>query len=183
VNFCGNPEYTIDFKKERMEVWNVLHQEVSQFSYLKGIWKLENGELSGSCSDFGEAYTGANSWTDYSFEATLVPHVGESHGINFRVQGAIRSYAVTLSSGNKLVLSKNENGHRTLMKIEFPWEHGKAYTLKAEIKAAGIRVFQGEKVLMEYIDNDKPYLYGQVGVSIQKGSHCHYKDFRIDCTA
>ena len=178
-DFRGNPDYTIDFSKEKMEVWNPRHLEVSQFTYLKGIWTLEDGELSGSCCDFGEAYTGGHDWKDYSFEATLKPMLGEFHGINFRVQGAIRSYAVGLVPDNKLVLSKNENGYRTLKTVEFPWQTGGEYTLKVEAAGAEMRILSGDRVLMEYTDSDKPYLKGQIGVSIQKGSHCHYKNFII----
>ena len=42
-DFSGSPEYTIDFAKERMEVWNGLHQEVSQFSYLKRNMEARGG--------------------------------------------------------------------------------------------------------------------------------------------
>ncbi|MDI6618341.1 MAG: hypothetical protein QME45_06635 [Clostridiales bacterium] len=179
MDFRGEPDYAIDFTKERMEVWNGLHLEVSQFTYLKGIWRIENGELSGSCCDFGEAYTGGNKWKDYTFEATIKPQVGEYHGINFRVQGAIRSYSVGLIPSNKLALSKNENGYRILEKVDFPWHCGGEYTLKVEAKGPSIKVMDGDKVLIEYEDSDKPYLTGQVGACIQKGSHCHYKDFKI----
>lgn len=36
----GNPDYTIDFSREKEEVWNPLHREVSQFTRLGGccIW-------------------------------------------------------------------------------------------------------------------------------------------------
>ena len=178
-DFIGQPDYAIDFSKECMEIWNVLHKEVSQFTYLKGIWELEDGALSGSCCDFGEAYTGGYDWKDYIFEATLIPQMGEYHNINLRVQGAIRSYSVGLASKNRLVISKNENGYRTLQEMNFPWEHGKEYSFKVEVIGSKISVIHDGQVLMEYIDHDGPYLYGQIGTSINKGSHCHYKDFRI----
>ncbi|NLX69437.1 MAG: ADP-ribosylglycohydrolase family protein [Clostridiales bacterium] len=178
-DFSGSPEYTIDFAKERMEVWNGLHQEVSQFSYLKGIWKLEEDELSGSCCDFGEAYTGAHDWKDYTYEVTLIPKIGDFHRINFRVQGAIRSYAAGLAPGNKLVLYKNDNGYRVLAEEGFVWCHGNEYTLKVEVKGPEIRVFGNGEQLIAFTDKDSPYLTGQVGMSVFEGSHCHYKNVVI----
>ncbi len=178
-DFVGSPEYSIDFGKERMEIWHGLHQEVSQFTYLKGIWKLEDNELSGSCSDFGEAYTGAYNWKDYTYEVTLIPQIGDYHRMNFRVQGAIRSYAVGLAPDNKLVLYKNDNGYKVLVQKDYPWECGKEYTFKVEVKDAQIKVISDGHELMDYIDNESPYLTGQVGVSIYQGSHCHYKNLII----
>lgn len=178
-DFRGRPDYSIDFSKERMDVWQGLHQEVSQFTYLNGIWLLENGELSGSCSNYAEAYTGGYDWTDYSFEATLKPKMGEYHNINFRVQGAIRSYGVGLAPNNKIVLYKNANGYNVLAEKSYEWEPGKAYRIKVEVYGQKITVYTGGSFSLEYFDEDKPYLYGQIGASVQKGSHCHYKDFKI----
>jgi len=179
LDFSGAPEYTIDFSKERIEYWNGLHLEVSQFTYHKGIWILENDELSGSCYDSGEAYTGGYDWKDYSYQATLIPQLGEHHRVNFRVQGAIRSYAVGLAPNNKLVLYKNNNGYKILTKTEFPWKHNQEYTLKIETKGSEIHVLNNDEKLISYHDTESPYLYGQIGMSLDKGSHCHYKDIII----
>ncbi|MEW5816367.1 MAG: ADP-ribosylglycohydrolase family protein [Spirochaetota bacterium] len=180
INFYGEPDYTIDFTKERMEVWNGLHREVSQFTYLKGIWELEQGELSGSCCDIGEAYTGGYSWRNYTFNATIIPRLGEYHNINFRVQGAIRSYALGLAPGNKLVLYKNELGYRVLTDLAFPWEHNREYVFQVILNGSHITAKNNEgEVLINYHDKNNPYLSGQIGVSIRNGSHCHYKDFKI----
>lgn len=177
--FAGAPDYTIDFTKERLEVWTGLHTEVSQFTYLKGIWDLEEGVLSGSSCDFGEAYTGSFDWTDYSFEGTIIPQLGGLHNLNFRVQGAMRSYAVGLASDGKLVLYKNENGYRSLCEVPYTWEHKKAYFLKIDADGPHIRISDKKDILMKYTDEDKPYLKGQIGVSVMEGSHCHFKDFRV----
>jgi len=178
-DFTGSPDYSIDFSKERIESWTGLHKEVSQFTYLKGIWTLEEGVLSGSCPDFGEAYTGGYDWEDYSFQATLIPQIGEYHNINFRVQGAIRSYAVGLAPSNKIALYKNENGYKLLSEADYPWELNKEYILKVELKGANIKVTSAGKTIFDYTDRERPYLKGQIGVSVREGSHCHYKDFRI----
>jgi ADP-ribosylglycohydrolase len=178
-DFTGTPEYAIDFSKEKMEVWNGLHQEVGQFTYLKGIWKIEDGHLRGSCCDFGEAYTGAHDWNDYSYSVTLIPQLGVHHRINFRVQGAVRSYAVGLAPNNKLVLYKNENGYKILAEKDFIWEHRKEYTLRVEINSANIKVSSGGQELFTYTDKEMPYLKGQVGMSVFAGSHCQFKNVII----
>lgn len=178
-DFCGLPDYSLNFFNERIEVWNNVHREISQFTYLKGIWELEGDALSGSCSDFAEAYTGGYDWKDYSFTATLLPQLGEYHTINFRVQGAVRSYAIGLSPDNRLTLYKNNNGYTELASIPYKWECGCEYTFRIEAVKAGIKVYCSHQLLMEFTDDNNPYLTGQVGVSVQKGSHCHYKNFII----
>ena len=46
---CGKPSYTVDFSRETMEVWTALHQEVSQFTCLKGRFCLTDGAADLSC--------------------------------------------------------------------------------------------------------------------------------------
>ena len=86
-DISGSPDYTIDFAKEHMDMWNGLHTEVSQFTRLKGLWYLKENALNGSCSDFGEAYTGDVNFRDYTFTATLRPQLGQWHGINVLCSG------------------------------------------------------------------------------------------------
>jgi ADP-ribosylglycohydrolase len=178
-DITGKPDYMIDFTKEKMDVWNPIHREVSQFTYLKGIWELEDGELSGSCCDFGEAYTGYYDWKDYSFEGTLKPLFGEYHNLNFRVQGAIRSYAIGLAPNNRLVLYKNENGYREMKAIDFQWKTGDEYTLKIDVRKNTISISANNENLIYFEDEKNPYLSGQIGASVFRGSHCHYKNFII----
>ncbi|MEI7884201.1 MAG: ADP-ribosylglycohydrolase family protein [Clostridia bacterium] len=179
LDFSGKPNYTIDFSKERMEFWNGLHQEVSQFTYLKGNWELVDDELVGSACDFGEAYTGSYDWEDYTFEATLIPVTGESHYMNFRVQGAIRSYAFGLESDGKAMLRKNNNGYSKLSGIDFAWEYNHEYRFRAEVKYNSIRIWHENILLVEYFDNDNPYLQGQIGFSVYNGSRCKFKELSI----
>jgi hypothetical protein len=179
-NFSGKPDYAVDFTKERMEVWHGLHQEVSQFTYLRGIWALEDGELSGSYhGEPAECYTGDLKWNDYSFEAVIIPKLGDSHNIQFRVQGGIRSYAVGLAPNNQITLYKNENGYKELKSTNYLWKHENVYTIYAE--AVGNRFLvsvNGEKVI-DFIDEENPYVNGQIGFSNFNGSHTHYKSFTV----
>ena len=47
------------------------------------------------------------------------------------------------------------------------------------MKGSEIKVMSGGQVLISYTDTESPYLTGQVGMSVLKGSHCHYKDLVI----
>ena len=175
----GPPDYSINFRKEKAEVWPGCHREISQFTRLKGIWRLEDGFLSGSCSDFGEAYTGGADWTDYTMECTAIPQLGDTHRINFRVQGAMRSYAFGLAPKGRLALYKNENGgYRELACAPFPWETGKEYLLRAKVSGLNITAACGDTVLT-FEDRDKPYLNGCVGFSIEGGSRCRYTGLKV----
>jgi ADP-ribosylglycohydrolase len=173
----GMPKYDIDFTKERMEVYTDLHREVSQFTFLKGVWSLENGRLMGSTNDFGEAYTGDIRWTDYTLEGSVTMACEGECGLNVRVQGAIRSYAAALKDG-KLMIRKNENGYRTLAECDHPTVIGETYRLKVEANGNEISVREGGKLLLSVKDTEKPYLNGCIGCSVRDGARAYY-DFLV----
>ena len=110
----GKADYSIDFANETEEQWTVLHKEISQFTKLKGLMYLNDGEMHLSCSDFAEAYTGRHDWGDYRAKFFFTPLTGKHHMVNVRVQGAIRSYAVGLLPDGKAAILKNDNGYRIL---------------------------------------------------------------------
>ncbi len=174
----GAPSYGLDFANAKQEVWNVFHREISQMTRLKGLMYLEDESLHLSCSDFGEAYTGAYNWTDYSAEFQVTPLTGYHHQVNFRVQGAIRSYAIALLADNQLALLKNSNGYKVLATQPFTWEHGQTYTIQVEVKDNQIRWQVGDQVCT-YEDLNQPYSYGQVGISVRQGSHLACSQIKI----
>ncbi|MBP3967270.1 ADP-ribosylglycohydrolase family protein [Paenibacillus lignilyticus] len=177
-HLTGKPDYSIDFRKEQPEFWHVDHVEVSQFSYHRGFWLLENGELSGSyAGEPAECYTGELNWKDYTHEAVLVPKLGSHHNIQFRVQGGIRSYAAGFAPNGKFKLYKNTNGYRELAEAKFDWETNNEYRIKVEAIGNRFRIFAAGALLIDYIDNDEPYLTGMIGFSNFYGSHTHYLRF------
>ncbi|MBP3961624.1 ADP-ribosylglycohydrolase family protein [Paenibacillus lignilyticus] len=180
MHFSGIPNYSVDFKHERTERWHGLHQEVSQFTYLRGLWALENGELSGSYSgEPAECYTGDLKWHNYEYEAVITPQAGGHHNMQFRVQGGIRSYAVGLAPGNRLKLYKNANGYKELAAADFEWAYGQDYTIKVAAQENRFSISVGGQQLLQVEDTDGPYLTGQVGFSNLHGSHTHYKQFSV----
>jgi ADP-ribosylglycohydrolase len=177
----GKPDYAIDFAGERIETWNPLHNEVSQFTYLRGLWTLEDGELSGSYhGEPAECYTGHYQWENYRFQALVIPKSGSDHRIQFRVQGGIRSYAVGLAPEGTVRLYKNSNGYKELASASFPWQNGEIYTISVETVANRMLIMVNGLNLLNYTDEKDPYLRGQIGFSNANGSHTHYKSFQVE---
>lgn len=175
----GKAAYSVDMSKENVEFWNSIHQEISQFTKLKGLMYLADGQLNLSCADFAEAYTGRHDWKDYSAEFVITPVTGEWHMANVRVQGAIRSYAVGLLPNHKVGILKNANGYKVLIDADFFWEAGKEYIIKAEVNGNEITAYvDGEKVLT-HTDTESPYLEGCVGISLLDNSHLKCKSITI----
>ena len=168
-------DYSVQFAREQEEVWTGLHREISQFTKLKGLMYLEDGELHLSCADFAEAYTGRHDWEDYSAEFTLTPLTGANHMVNVRVQGAIRSYAAGLLPDGKIAILKNDNGYRVLAEAPYAWENGTEYTIIVKAVGNTISVIMDDKEILKVTDEERPYLRGSVGVSMQNGSHDKYR--------
>ncbi|MBE0601100.1 MAG: hypothetical protein IH607_04880, partial [Firmicutes bacterium] len=166
-DISGSADYRIDFAKERTMVWTLMHREISQMTYLRGIWSLENGWLSASGTSYCEGYTGFYKWGDSEVSTVIRPVRGDIFRLLFRVQGAIRSYAATLKPG-KLVLEKNENGYAELSAVPLTWKHGETVTLSASAHGNALRITAGDAVI-EFIDEDTPYLYGQIGWGLENG--------------
>jgi len=180
MKISGQPNYSIDFAKERIEKWHALHHEVSQFSYLRGIWTLEDGYLSGTYSkEPAECYTGLLDWEDYEFTATIRPQLGDHHHVLFRVQGAIRSYAVGLAPSGRFALYKNDNGYRELAAVDLAWSMDQEYEVKIAAVGHTFSVSVDGVNVLEYRDNEQPYLNGMVGFSNWGGSHTHYQRFTV----
>lgn len=178
----GDADYGLDFSKERNEYWHSHHQEVSQFTYLRGIWKLEDGQLVGTGAAFAEAYTGSIDWTDIDFTATITPLVPGRVGIGFRVQGAMRSYCAALEDG-RLRLMKNVNGeYRTLQEIPFVYAAGTPSTLQIVCEGADIRIYERDRMIIDYTDRENPYLSGCVGGILANGGRAAYRDWLIKAT-
>lgn len=177
----GNPNYELEFKSERIENWSEKQKEVSQLTYLRGLWELDKGDLVGTYHGGkpGEAYTGSIDWENYNFEVDVIPTQGKFHNINFRVQGGIRSYALGLSEDNRISLYKNDNGYQELASRDFNWKLGNIYRISVEAIHNRFKISIDGNNVLEYIDKENPYLKGQVGFSNFGGSRTHYRRFAV----
>ena len=177
----GCPQYGIDFKKEHMEVWSLYHQEVSQFSHLKGLWYLDpaTGCLSGGSADYGEAYTGSYWLDDCTITAKLRPVTGNSHGVTVRAQGAIRNYYVGFKGVDRVVIMKNENGYKVLAEKTYDWQMGETYEFQVACRENRLCLYINGQLELEATDQNWPYLHGCFGASVQAGSRCEYLEFQV----
>lgn len=180
VGISGLADYELDFAKERLEEWNGLHIEVSQFSYLRGLWTLAGGRLVGSYyGEPAECYTGLLDWSDYEFAATVVPQLGSEHRVLFRVQGGIRSYAAGFSSGGTFRLFKNDNGYRVIAEAPFEWEPGVEYEIRIVAEGSRLQASVNGQPLIDFADADSPYLTGMIGFSNSDASRTSYRGFSL----
>ena len=175
----GGPDYTLRMDKEEEEVWTGTHREISQFTKLKGLMYLADGQLNLSCSDFAEAYTGRYDWEDYEARFFLTPVTGEHHMVNIRVQGAVRSYAAGLLPGGKFGILKNDNGYSLVVQEDFFWQPGKEYVICISAKDNRVKASVDGRPALEFTDRDHVYERGSIGVALADGSHCRYRKIEV----
>ena len=181
MEFTGNANYQVDFRKERMEKWSKFHKEVSQFAWTDGLWYLdENGDMVGSCYDTGFNSTGNYYWKDVDTEITMVPSMGTQQYFAFRVQGAVCYYATGFEENNTFVLRK-VFGHQSeiLASVPLAWEYGKSYRIKVSAQENNFQIFVDNTEMIQCKDEHSPYLSGCIGMSVKNTSKCIYRDLKV----
>ena len=98
--------------------------------------------------------------------------------VNVRVQGALRSYAVGLLPEGKVGILKNENGYRVLTDAEYAWKKGAPVTVRVSVRGDEIDA-EVDSVRLHYVDEDHPYLSGQIGISVRDGSHISLGELKV----
>ena len=167
--FDGEPSYTIDFSKERMEYWRPNHWEITQFSRWKGEMELCAEGLRLWDQEETELYTGHINWQGVTASCTVKPDSCDGAFLLFRVQGAMRCYAFGLCKEGAVLL-KNSLGYKELSRTAFSWEYGKLYRLTACVKGSGMECFVDGVPVLQYQDIDRPYEHGAIGLRVQAGS-------------
>jgi hypothetical protein len=113
---------------------------------------------------------GTMDWDDYRVEADVTPHMAVSAGLAARVQGLKRYYAVLLGPGGKVRLVKVfYDKTQTLAEAEFPWEFGRAYTLRLEVKGDRLAAAIDGQALLTAVDRDNPLLNGAIALVCEEG--------------
>jgi ADP-ribosylglycohydrolase len=178
LDWAGTPEFECTFAKERAESGGI-----SQWTRLRGYWRLEDGAYHGSGPGFCETYSGDLRWTDYTLEAEMVPLIGEHHHVNVRVGGAMYSYAFGLAPDQQAVIYKKDKTYRAVAAAPFAWTHGSVYqlslTASGDMLTAAVRAPDGERQTLEWRDSDAPYLSGQIGLSTWHGGHLRCQAVRV----
>lgn len=168
-DWSGAPDLGYDFSRERMET-----DASSQWTFVRGSWKLEDGAYAGSGAGQSETYSGDVDWADYALTVRLQPVTGDSHLILARVQGALRSYALELAPG-RLVLLKNDKGYREVASAPLSWVHGETYSLELRVRGGRLEgVCAGATVAWE---DPAPYTQGAIGLA--NGSDCRTRFLEV----
>jgi hypothetical protein len=174
LDWSGHPSVAYDFSNATLP-WGGL----SQWTFLRGFWRLEDGACHGSGVSINEAYTGDVDWDNLTLTVRLVPLVGEYHNCAVRVQGALRSYVVGFGPNQQLILYKNADGYRPMARKNFAWEYGKAYDLSVTAEGNAFVVQVNGEVLLAWVDHEEPYLHGQIGLSNFCGCHTRYESVKV----
>jgi len=131
--------------------------------------------------EFGEAFrviqnrgrglviTGTREWTDYSVQATIIPHLVKAFGLAARVQGLERYYALLLSNKNIIRLIKRLDGEMVLAEQTFAWEFGQPYHLQITVKGNQILVSVDGVLSFKVEDLDRPLTGGGIALLCEEG--------------
>jgi ADP-ribosylglycohydrolase len=178
LDWSGAPDYESTFAKERSESGGI-----SQWTRLRGYWRLENGAYHGSGPGLCETYSGEIRWTDYRLEADIVPLIGDHHHVNVRVGGALSSYAFGLAPDQTAVLYKKDKTYRAVASVPFAWAHGSVYqlslTAQGDTLTASVIAPDGQRQTLAWRDPEAPYLSGQIGLSTWHGGHLRCQAVRV----
>ncbi|MDQ7026264.1 MAG: ADP-ribosylglycohydrolase family protein [Anaerolineae bacterium] len=177
LDWDNTPHYSTTFAKERPETG-----AISQWTYLRGYWRLENGAYHGSGIGYSESYSGDIDWTDYTVSSEITPLMGDYHLINVRVQGALRSYAFGLAPDNTIALYKKNTSYQLMQKTDFTWQHGQSYRLKICAKGDEfVATIEGdeETKTIHWRDTNAPYRNGQIGLSIWNNGHTAFHWLKV----
>ena len=166
LDWSGAPNFSSDFSLERHEF-----DAISQWTFLRGYWRLEADGYHGSGAARYESYTGDVVWRDVRVRAAITPLVGEDHCLNLRVQGALRSYAAGLAPGPRFVLYKNEGGYREVASAPFAWQMGAPIVIDFAAQGALLTASVEGGPVLRWEDDANPLLNGAIGLS--GGGGCH----------
>jgi len=168
----GPPQFSYDFTGERMET-----DAASQWTFLRGAWRLEDDAYVGSGIGQNETYSGDVRWGDYTLTVRLRPLLGDRHMILARVQGALRSYALALEPG-RLVLYKNDKGYRDVAGAPLAWTHGDVQELHLAVRGSHLSGWCGGAVVQW--DDDAPYLTGAIGLANGRACRTAFLDVSVE---
>lgn len=175
-DWSGRPHFSLDFQNARAE-----YGALSQWTFLRGYWRLQDGACEASGPETSEMYTGDLAWDDLSLRVRLRPLRGEYHQINLRVQGALRSYALGLAPHGQLVLYKKTDGvYLPVQSAPFAWEMGHCYELSLTASAARLEAAVDGQGLLAWQDCSQPYLTGQIGLSNRAGCRTRFEAVYVE---
>ena len=177
LDWAGAPHYKTTFAYARPQTG-----AISQWTYWRGYWRVENGAYCGSGPLENETYTGDINWTDYTLTVQASPVLGDYHLINARVQGAMRSCAFGLTPDQTLTLFKKDHDYQAIQYADFMWQHGETYELSIRTESSRLIATvhgAGHSQTIEWNGETQPYFRGQIGLSTWHGSHTRYESVEV----
>ncbi len=174
LDWEGAPEFSTDFRAERAE-----YGAISQWTYLRGYWRLEDDGYHGSGAEISESYTGNVAWQNYTLSVQLTPLLGDHHLILARVQGAQRSYALGLTT-HGLTLFKNHGGYQVVASASFDWTHGRSYELHLKVAGNQLTGWVNDGPQLLWHDIEAPFDHGQIGLANFAGCHTRYEQLAVN---
>jgi hypothetical protein len=112
---------------------------------------------------------GTRDWRDYQVSADITPHLAEAAGIGARVQGMRRYYGLLLAHPGKARLVKALDGERVLAETDFPWEFGRSYRLKLEVRGSHLRGWIDDVLRFDVTDTERVLEGGAVALICAEG--------------
>lgn len=176
LSWTGAPDVMLTRPGHNGSLWQRAWVKACDDAGFSQGWALRACQDSGT----GLLIQGEREWSDYTAEATIVPHLAKSAGIAVCVQGLKRYYALLLCDDQKLRLFKvlvhrpgQETERKVLAEADCKWELDGEYALCLATRGnhliasvAGTQVFDVE-------DTFYPLLSGAVALVIEEG--------RLDC--
>ena len=96
---------------------------VSRFSFNRGVWRLEEGRISGHSESDADLWTGHPGTADQRVSAEILPGEGTSHLVTLRAAGARRFYAAGIENGVAVIL-REDFGRKVLAETPLPRPNG-----------------------------------------------------------
>ena len=126
----------------------------------------------------GLAIQGTREWSDYTFHATVLPHMTPAAGIAVCVQGLKRYLALLLTRGNRIQLVREYYGRTVLAEARFPWTFDKPVELSLQTQGTHLRATAGGKQIFEVHDETAGLASGAVALLCEEG-RCDFGSVKI----
>jgi ADP-ribosylglycohydrolase len=176
LNWTGKADYELDLGDLMPN-----GKTVTQFTTYSGYWRLEQDAYLGSGVDFNETYTGDLAFKDGQLSVDLIPAMGNFHTIIMRNQGGESGYAFGIIDENKAgILKKIAGKYHLLEDVPFQWTPDEAYRIEAQVEGSRLKLTVGDQTLIDVVDEQNPYLYGQIGLG--NGHACMTKFYHLRYT-
>lgn len=123
-----------------------------------------------------------------SFEMGVMPATDNDNiGMTFRMKDLKNMYFFVLDQGNEshvvpTGLYKITNGTVTplVQQKSFKWTANKWYPITIEVRGNNIKIYHGNELIIDYTDNNSPFLNGAYGPFTDSQANAHFRNLIMD---